>query len=132
VQGSRNRTVADDAAAVRTSFARAHCPVVLVGHSYGGTVITAAGTDERVALVRPELPFKIDPLKGGRARKRSSAEGGTRTERFLKHSANAAVRPKRSSNIETLSARHYAKEASPRRYGSILFDLKYCTFRKVC
>src|SRR5215831_10379156 len=33
-----------DAAAVRTSFARAQGPVVLVGHSYGGTVITAAGT----------------------------------------------------------------------------------------
>jgi pimeloyl-ACP methyl ester carboxylesterase len=44
-------TVADDAAAVRTSFARAHGPVVLVGHSYGGTVITAAGTDERVGAL---------------------------------------------------------------------------------
>src|SRR5262249_18633300 len=45
-------TVADDAAAVRTSFGRASGPVVLVGHSYGGTVITAAGTDDRVkALV---------------------------------------------------------------------------------
>src|SRR5271166_2344502 len=38
-------TVADDAAAVRTSFARASGPIVLVGHSYGGTVITAAGAD---------------------------------------------------------------------------------------
>src|SRR4030095_15457171 len=36
-------TVADDAAAVRTSLGRANGPVVLVGHSYGGTVITAAG-----------------------------------------------------------------------------------------
>ena len=45
-------TVADDAAAVRTSLGRARGPVVLVGHSYGGTVITAAGTDDRVkALV---------------------------------------------------------------------------------
>jgi pimeloyl-ACP methyl ester carboxylesterase len=44
-------TVAHDAAAVRTSFARARGPVVLVGHSYGGTVITAAGTDERVAAL---------------------------------------------------------------------------------
>ena len=44
-------TVADDAAAVRTSFARASGPVVLVGHSYGGTVITAAGTDKRVAAL---------------------------------------------------------------------------------
>jgi pimeloyl-ACP methyl ester carboxylesterase len=44
-------TVADDAAAVRTSFAPASGPVVLVGHSYGGTVITAAGTDKRVAAL---------------------------------------------------------------------------------
>jgi pimeloyl-ACP methyl ester carboxylesterase len=44
-------TVADDAAAVRTSFGRASGPVVLVGHSYGGTVITAAGTDDRVAAL---------------------------------------------------------------------------------
>ena len=44
-------TVADDAAAVRTSFARASGPVVLVGHSYGGAVITAAGVDERVAAL---------------------------------------------------------------------------------
>jgi pimeloyl-ACP methyl ester carboxylesterase len=44
-------TVADDVAAVRTSFARASGPIVLVGHSYGGTVITAAGADERVAAL---------------------------------------------------------------------------------
>ncbi|MBV9979505.1 alpha/beta hydrolase, partial [Bradyrhizobium sp.] len=44
-------TVADDAAAVRTSLARASGPVVLVGHSYGGTVITEAGTDSRVAAL---------------------------------------------------------------------------------
>ncbi|MGR8965682.1 alpha/beta fold hydrolase [Rhizobium leguminosarum] len=44
-------SVADDAAAVRTSLGRAGSPVVLVGHSYGGTVITAAGTDARVAAL---------------------------------------------------------------------------------
>ncbi len=44
-------TVEDDAAAARTSFGRASGPVVLVGHSYGGTVITAAGTDDRVAAL---------------------------------------------------------------------------------
>lgn len=45
-------TVEDDAAAVRTSLSRAAShPVVLVGHSYGGTVITAAGTDERVGAL---------------------------------------------------------------------------------
>ena len=45
-------TVEDDAASVRTSLSRAgSTPVVLVGHSYGGTVITAAGTDERVGAL---------------------------------------------------------------------------------
>lgn len=44
-------TVADDAAAVRSALGRVSSPSVLVGHSYGGTVITAAGTDERVAAL---------------------------------------------------------------------------------
>jgi pimeloyl-ACP methyl ester carboxylesterase len=44
-------TVADDAAAVRTALGRVSSPSVLVGHSYGGTVITAAGTDKRVAAL---------------------------------------------------------------------------------
>jgi len=44
-------TVEDDAAAVRTSFNRVSGPIVLVGHSYGGTVITVAGTDDRVGAL---------------------------------------------------------------------------------
>ena len=44
-------TVADDAAAVRTALGRVKSPSVLIGHSYGGTVITAAGTDDRVAAL---------------------------------------------------------------------------------
>jgi pimeloyl-ACP methyl ester carboxylesterase len=44
-------TVEDDAAAVRTALGRVKSPSVLVGHSYGGTVITVAGTDERVGAL---------------------------------------------------------------------------------
>lgn len=44
-------TVADDVAAVRSALGRVNSPAVLVGHSYGGSVITAAGTDERVAAL---------------------------------------------------------------------------------
>jgi pimeloyl-ACP methyl ester carboxylesterase len=45
-------TVEDDAASVRTSLSRvSSTPAVLVGHSYGGTVITAAGTDDRVGAL---------------------------------------------------------------------------------
>jgi pimeloyl-ACP methyl ester carboxylesterase len=38
-----------DVAAVQKALGRVSSPAILVGHSYGGTIITAAGTDERVA-----------------------------------------------------------------------------------
>jgi pimeloyl-ACP methyl ester carboxylesterase len=38
-----------DVATVIRVLGRVSSPIVLVGHSYGGTLITAAGTDERVA-----------------------------------------------------------------------------------
>ena len=42
-------SLADDVAATRLVIGRAQAPVVLVGHSYGGAVITEAGTDPKVA-----------------------------------------------------------------------------------
>jgi pimeloyl-ACP methyl ester carboxylesterase len=42
-------TLAADVTAVRSALGRVSGPIVLVGHSYGGTLITAAGTDPRVA-----------------------------------------------------------------------------------
>jgi pimeloyl-ACP methyl ester carboxylesterase len=42
-------TLAGDVATVTRALGRVSSPAVLVGHSYGGTVITAAGTDDRVA-----------------------------------------------------------------------------------
>jgi len=42
-------SLAADVAATRLTIARAQGPVVLVGHSYGGVVITEAGTDPKVA-----------------------------------------------------------------------------------
>jgi len=45
-------SLADDVAATRRAIARAQGPVVLVGHSYGGVVVSEAGTDPKVeALV---------------------------------------------------------------------------------
>jgi pimeloyl-ACP methyl ester carboxylesterase len=38
-----------DVATVTRTIGRVSGPVLLVGHSYGGTLITAAGTDDRVA-----------------------------------------------------------------------------------
>ena len=42
-------TLEGDVAAVTRALGRVSGPAILVGHSYGGTVITAAGTDDRVA-----------------------------------------------------------------------------------
>ena len=42
-------TVQGDVAAVHRALKRVSAPAILVGHSYGGTVITAAGVDDRVA-----------------------------------------------------------------------------------
>src|SRR5260370_7751558 len=38
-----------DVATVKRTLGRVSNPAILVGHSYGGSVITAPGTDERVA-----------------------------------------------------------------------------------
>src|SRR6476659_5835498 len=38
-----------DVATVGRTLGRVSSPAILVGHSYGGSVITAAGTDDRVA-----------------------------------------------------------------------------------
>src|ERR1700741_1135584 len=42
-------TTAEDVALAKATIGRVSNPVILVGHSYGGSVITGAGTDDRVA-----------------------------------------------------------------------------------
>src|SRR5215813_7762910 len=44
-------SLATDVTAVKACFGRVPGPIVLVGHSYGGTLITHAGTDPRVAVL---------------------------------------------------------------------------------
>jgi pimeloyl-ACP methyl ester carboxylesterase len=41
-------TTAEDVAVTKITIGRVSSPVILVGHSYGGSVITGAGTDDRV------------------------------------------------------------------------------------
>ena len=41
--------LASDVADVKSTLRRVSAPIILVGHSYGGTLITAAGTDSCVA-----------------------------------------------------------------------------------
>ena len=42
-------STAEDVALTKATIGRVSGPVILVGHSYGGSVITGAGTDDRVA-----------------------------------------------------------------------------------
>jgi pimeloyl-ACP methyl ester carboxylesterase len=42
-------SLADDVAATKRALAGQKAPVVLVGHSYGGVVVTEAGNDSRVS-----------------------------------------------------------------------------------
>jgi pimeloyl-ACP methyl ester carboxylesterase len=42
-------SLAGDVATVKRTLGQVSSPAILVGHSYGGTVITAAGMDDRVA-----------------------------------------------------------------------------------
>ena len=44
-------STAEDVALVKATIGRVRGPVILVGHSYGGTVITGAGVDDRVAAL---------------------------------------------------------------------------------
>jgi pimeloyl-ACP methyl ester carboxylesterase len=44
-------SLADDVAATRRAIAEQNGPVILVGHSWGGTVITEAGNDDKVAAL---------------------------------------------------------------------------------
>src|SRR5258705_6217724 len=44
-------SLADDVAATKRVIAAQDGPVILVGHSYGGAVVTEAGTDPKVARV---------------------------------------------------------------------------------
>jgi len=53
-------TLADDVAATKRAIAAQNGPVILVGHSYGGAVITEAGSDPKVAGLVYITAFALD------------------------------------------------------------------------
>ena len=50
-----------DVATLLRTLGRVSSPAILVGHSYGGSVITAAGTDDRVAGLVPAANVTAQP-----------------------------------------------------------------------
>ena len=76
----------EDVAVAKATIGRANNPVILVGHSYGGSVITGAGTDDRVAgwstsarllQTRTRLRRRSSPISRG---PRSSRTSTSRTD----------------------------------------------------
>src|SRR5204863_7520262 len=53
-------TLADDVAVTKRAIAALNGPVILVGHSYGGAVITEAGNDPKVAGLVYITAFALD------------------------------------------------------------------------
>src|SRR6476620_11151021 len=53
-------SLADDVAVTRRALATQSGPVILVGHSYGGAVITEAGNDPKVAGLVYVAAFALD------------------------------------------------------------------------
>ena len=59
-------SLADDVAATKRAVASAEGPIILVGHSYGGVVITEAGNDPKVAglvYIAAFAPDKANPWR---------------------------------------------------------------------
>src|SRR5205823_8474124 len=60
-----------DVATVKRTLGRISSPAILVGHSYGGSVITAAGTNDRIAGLVYIAALAPMPTKLRRASRRS-------------------------------------------------------------
>jgi len=95
----------DDVAALRRALALADPPVVLVGHSYGGAVITEAGNDPKVSALVYVAAFAPDA-------KESAASLGQTVD---PPPMSAEVRPDASGFLkltETGIRQHFAQDLS--------------------
>ncbi len=95
----------DDAAAVRRILELQQTPVVLVGHSWGGTVITEAGRDEKIAALvhvaafAPDVGRSVSALQRGHPAPQYSAL----LRRDMAARINASVSEVRASHVPFLS-----------------------------
>jgi pimeloyl-ACP methyl ester carboxylesterase len=94
-------TVKGDVDATVRTFGRVRDPIVLVGHSYGGTVITHGGMDPRVAAL--VYIAAVAPDETETSRSAASSRHGE-TARRGSVGRNAAQRPQRAARATGLSA----------------------------
>jgi pimeloyl-ACP methyl ester carboxylesterase len=109
------KSLADDAATTRDMLDAVDGPVILVGHSYGGAVITEAGNHEKVASLVYVTAFAPDQ---GNPSTRSSA-GSRRMAlslRFCRPSTGTSSSTGRSSmNRSRLTCRTTTRLSRPTR-----------------
>ena len=99
-------TFAEDVATVKRTLGRVSSPAILVGHSYGGATITAAGMDDRViglvyiAAVAPDADETVQSQLGKYPQKYSpTLQSQTGASGWFRRKASGASRktfPKRS------------------------------------
>ena len=99
-------TLADDVAVTKRMLAAQDGPAILVGHSYGGVVITEAGTIRKVAGLVYIAAFAPD--------KGESVSHCSRTRRLVRRCRRSCPRRTAScSSIARSSAASFAADVSP-------------------
>ena len=119
-------SLAGDVAAVKRALARVSSPAVLVGHSQGGTIITHAGTDDRVgalvyicALAPDEDETAASQQAKIRARTSSNTSRSPRERSGCSGTASAALPATCQSRSSSSSGRRRAcrrRTCSNRRF----------------
>jgi pimeloyl-ACP methyl ester carboxylesterase len=74
---STDATLSDDAACVRAALDTVDGETLLVGHSYGGVVVTEAGVHPGVAHIAYLTAFALEPGESATENSLSGGEGGT-------------------------------------------------------
>ena len=111
--------LASDVAAAKSALGRVNSPAILVGHSYGGTLITAAGADPRVAGTRLHRRTRT----GCRRNIAESAGQVSRHGRFFAYRSRG-----RAYLAETRRYRVSLRETSPSRSRSSSGLHRECRF----
>lgn len=110
--------LADDVAATKRVIDQLDDPVVLVGHSYGGTIITVAGTDPKVkalvyvAALQPDVGETTNQLASSKPGKVSSSDLTPSPDGFVFFNP-ARFRADVAADVPAAEARYLAQAQMP-------------------